>query len=123
MRWAPWTALTLVLLLAAVAQAADKTPSSLEFRAQIQRLDPKHDRATRLRALKWLIEHHAAKDAELAIPALERIIRKDADEEVREDAVVALQRLAKKLGKPCPLVLLEAVLDEVVIVRQAAGAL
>src|SRR5438552_3192095 len=123
MRWAPWTALTLVLLLAAVAQAADKTlpsPSPLEFRAQIQRLDPKHDRATRLKTLKWLIEHHAARDAELAIPALERIIRKDADEKVREDAVVALQHLAKALGKPCPLVLLEAVLDEEVIVRQAA---
>src|SRR5947207_15175315 len=121
MRWAPWTPLTLVLWFGAVAPAAEKTSPSMEFSAQIQRLDPKHDRATRLKALEWLIAHHAAKDAGLAIPVLERIIRKDTDERVREDAVVALQRVAKKLRKPCPLVLLEAILDEDVMVRQAAG--
>src|ERR1700730_9078706 len=120
MRWGHWAGLTMVLLFAAVAQAADKTPM-LEFSEQIQRLDPKHGRATRLRALEWLIEHHAAKDAELAIPVLERIIRKDTDERVRENAVAALQRVARTLGKPCPLVLLEAILDEDEMVRQAAG--
>jgi hypothetical protein len=120
-----WSRFILVFfgLFAALATAnAQPTPTDAEFRAQIQRLDRKFDLTFRLTALKWLADHPTAKHADLALPALESVLRKDGEVKIREEAAVALGTLVKRLGKPCPLALVEAVLDENVYVRQAAEA-
>jgi len=115
-------AAVVLALVAHVGLLREEPPvTEAEFRQQIQRLDRKNDQAGRLKALKWIAEHPAAKQAELAIPALEHLIRKDPDEKIRDEALLAISKVARKQGKPCPLVLLEAVLDDDVGVRQSAG--
>jgi hypothetical protein len=103
--------------------AGQPKPENPRVLAQVELLNPKNEQAVRLKALQWLIEHRGDKNAELSVPALERIIRKDADSKVRQEAIVALHGVAKEHRRPCPMVLIDTVLDEDVYVRQAAAAL
>jgi hypothetical protein len=55
------------------------------------------------------------------IPALEKCIREHANWAVRQEAVYALWRIAEVHKKPCPLVLVKAMLDDRELVRQSAS--
>jgi HEAT repeat protein len=87
---------------------------------QVRRLEPTNETATRLDALKWLNVHSRDKNAGLAIPALERCIHEDPESTVRAEAVLDLGLIAKDLQMPCPLVLVEALLDKEDAVRYQA---
>jgi hypothetical protein len=97
-------------------------PTDAAFAEQIRHLDPKNDKATRLEALRWINANRARKNAALAVPALERCIREDPDGEVRGQAVLDLCLIVKRLAQPCPLVVLEALLDREDMVRYQAEA-
>jgi len=88
------------------------TPPVAEFKDQLKRLEQNKDKAVRLEILKWLSRHAWAQSAELAIPVLERTIRIDPVMEVRRDAIVTLSAIARERKKPCPLGLIEALLDK-----------
>src|SRR5467141_1834060 len=87
-------------------------PSDADIEAQVRQLDRKNDTAARLEALKWLNGRSFAKNAGLAIPALERCIRKDPAMECRTEAVLSLALIAKRLDRPCPLAIIETFLDK-----------
>lgn len=109
---------------AVVAQArVEPKPTAAEFKAQIKRLDSKNAKQERLEAVKWLCRHVTAKDAHLAMPALEQCIRKDPVAKVRENAIEALGFIAKERQEFCPLVIVEAMLDKDLYVSQMADAL
>jgi HEAT repeat protein len=55
------------------------------------------------------------------IPALTRCVKEDPEPEVRGRAIMALAGLERRRKRPCPLVLIEAMLDPVDIVRWQAG--
>lgn len=117
-----WAAAFALVLPVAGTQAAAPQPTELEFKEQIQRLERAKDKATRLESLRWFNRHAGADHAALALPALERCVR-DADEmEVRRDAVLVLALIAKRRDKPCPLSVVEALLDKEDEVRWQAGA-
>jgi hypothetical protein len=82
-----------------------------EVRERIQQLERTKDQPARLEALQWLQMHAAAKNATLAIPALERTVRDDPVRKVREKAVLALFHFARKQKLPHPLTLVEAIFD------------
>ncbi|HYT87290.1 MAG TPA: HEAT repeat domain-containing protein [Gemmataceae bacterium] len=100
------------LVLPSVAVAQGTAPTDAAIKEQLQRLDPKNDKTVRLEALKWLGQHEAVKNAGLAIPVLERCIREDPDSEVRCSAAYPLCGIALQQNKPCPLALVEALLDK-----------
>jgi HEAT repeat protein len=106
----------------AILLAQQPAPTDAEFKEQIARLEAK-EKADRLDALSWLARHAKAKNAELAIPALERCIRADPEAPVRESAIVSRTDIALHLKKPCPLVIVEAMLDKDETVSQAADLL
>jgi hypothetical protein len=116
-------ALLSVAALAPSAGAAHEAvgqPTDAEFRAQAKRLDPANPAAERLAAVQWLKRHLAAKNASLAVPALAQCIRKDADAKVRDAAVEALALIAQQRREPCPLAVVEAILDPDDYVSQTA---
>jgi hypothetical protein len=76
----------------------------------------------RLAALRRINGHSWAKNAELAVPALERCLREDPEKEVRREAVLDLALIAKRQGKPCPLAIFRALLDKGDEVRWQAMA-
>jgi HEAT repeat protein len=104
-------------------QRVDSPPTDDEFKEQIKRLQPKNSVPARSEAVKWLERHAEAKNAPLAIPALERCIRADPETKVREAAVECLALIAQKQQVPCPLSIVEAMLDKEEFVSQAAVAL
>jgi hypothetical protein len=112
----------LIPLQAALAQAV-ATPTDSGVRERVQQLEQTKDRPARLQALQWLQKHAAAKEAEVAIPVLERTIRDDPDTKVRDEAVMTLYRIARAPKRPCPLAVVQAIFDPDVFVRQTAGAL
>jgi hypothetical protein len=114
-------AMIFLAVQACLTQPPAEAPTDAQVREQIGRLDSK-DKAVRLEAVKWLVSHASAKNAGLAVPVLERSIHEDRNAEVRMEAVNALGQIAKQLDKPCPLVLLEALLDQDSNVRQMADA-
>lgn len=115
----PW--LTGLLLLAVLAVARADPPTEAEFAEQIRRLDPKAaDPAERLKAATWISSNSRIAQAATAIPALERCVRDDPAWEVRQKAVLALGVVAKGLGRPCPLPVLEAIHDPEQFVRYQA---
>src|ERR1700681_875031 len=115
MSWILWAAFMLL-----PAGLIEPPPTEAKVRAEIQRLERRNSESTRLEALQWLRRRAAAKHTGLAIPALERTIRDDPVSKVREEAVLALYQLAEKQKQPCPLVLLQAILDEDEFVHQTA---
>jgi hypothetical protein len=88
------------------------TPPVAEFKDNLKRLEHSKDKEVRLGILKWLSRHAWAKSAELAIPVLERTIRTDPVMEVRRDAIATLSTIARQRKKPCPLGLVEGLLDK-----------
>ena len=119
LRW-PLVLVSLTVV-AAVARSADPTPTDADFTEQLRKLDAKNDKADRIAVLRWLNWNAAAKNAGLAIPALEKCIRDDPAMEVRRDAIGTLMVIARKLDKPCPLVLIEMLQDKEDEVRWTAG--
>jgi HEAT repeat protein len=112
---------TLLLSFTAVApgQIAQPAPDA-EFTEQLKRLDPGNEKETRLNALGWINAHSRDKIAVHAIPALEKCIRDDPQAEVRQRAVGTLGQLARRLERPCPLVIFEALHDKEDFVRYEA---
>jgi hypothetical protein len=91
------------------------------FAEQLRGLDAKNDKAKRLTTLQWINHHADQKNAVIAVPALERCIRDDPEGEVRQRAVAALAQLANRLGRPCPLAVIQALHDSVDEVRWEAA--
>jgi hypothetical protein len=113
----------LVVLALGVAQGAqDGKPTEAEFLEQIRHLEGKNNLRTRLEAVGWLSMHTRAATALVVLPALERCIRTDPDKEVRQRAVSSLAHIARRLDRPCPLVIAEALLDREDFVRWQAVA-
>ncbi len=114
----------IALLLAAPlsAQQPLPAPTDAEFKEQILRIVAK-EKTDRLDAVRWLNRHSRADNAVLAIPALERCLRTDSEADVRLSAVESLVNIATNLKKPCPLAVVEAMLDKDETVSQAADAL
>jgi HEAT repeat protein len=109
-------------LHAVSGKAPDPRPTDKEFENQLRRLESKDAKGARLQALTWLNRNRAAKNADLAIPALERIVREDPDAEVRLQAVPVLALIVNNLKKSCPRVIIEAFLDKDLQVRDQATA-
>jgi hypothetical protein len=109
---------------AVVAQeGVESKPTAAEFKDRVKHLDQTNPKLERLEAIKWLCRHAEAKDAHLAISALEQCIRKDPEAKVRENAIEALGLITKERQEPCPLVIVEALLDKDIYVSQMANAL
>lgn len=120
-------ALSAAFLVQVVAGAAQEKPvappTDAEFQAQIKRLDQKNPVAERLAAVQWLDDHSKAKNAGLAIPQLEQTIRRDPESKVREQAVVCLGWIVMKRKEPCPLLIIETILDKDLYVSQMADGI
>jgi hypothetical protein len=98
-----------------------RSPTDAEVAEQIGRLDPKHGKEDRLKALRWINgeSHHG--NVAVAAAALERCVRDDPAWEVRQAAVNCLAHVAGRNGKPCPLAVFEALHDREDFVRYQAG--
>jgi hypothetical protein len=96
-------------------------PTAAEVTQQIRRLDPRNDKSARLDALRWLDLRLRGEQAEQATPALTRCVKDDPEPEVRSRAIMALAGLERRRKQPCPLALIEAMLDPIDIVRWQAG--
>jgi hypothetical protein len=107
--------------LAIAAAPPTPPPTDAQILATASRLDRKNDAKTKLHAAAWLLSNFRARNARLAIPALENSIRQDPDADVRCEVIVALARIAKRLKKPCPLAIVEALLDKDDAVHSYAG--
>lgn len=120
-------ALPAAFLVPAVADGAQEKallpPTDAEVQAQIKHLDQKNTVAERLAALEWLHGHAKAKNAGLAIPQLERTIRRDPESKVREQAVACLGWIVRKRKEPCPLLIVETILDKDLYVSQMADGI
>jgi HEAT repeat protein len=106
-----------------VAVLAGQLPGEPITEAMTQekiRLLQHDDKAERLKAVKWFNAHSRAKNAALALSALERSAKGDKVMEVRREAVLALGLIAYNLKKPSPMVLFEALLDKEEEVRWQA---
>jgi HEAT repeat protein len=112
-----------VVCVGAAKEPQGSAPTDAEVRERAKRLELKNDKESKLEALNWLREHAEAKNAELAIAALEQAVREDPDEKVRGDAIVALGWIVKVRKKPCPLVIVESLLDKDDYVASCAGAM
>jgi HEAT repeat protein len=95
----------------ALSASAQDGPSAADFDAQLARLTPTATKEERLAVAKYCLRHFPSKHAERAVPALERLIRKDPEAEVRLEAVHALTQFAYRHKRPCPLALVEAMRD------------
>jgi HEAT repeat protein len=100
------------LSLAIAAAPPVRQPSAGEFKEAAKRLARTSDVKTKLGVLEWLYRNAKAANAGLAIPALEKAVRADPDDDVRCRAILALGWIAKYLNKPCPLAIIEALLDK-----------
>jgi hypothetical protein len=100
---------------------ADEPTEEEQFAAQAKKLAPQAPKPERLAAAEWLIKRCARPAAPSAIPALERCIRQDPDEDVRFKAVEALAMIAyQPKHKVCPVAVVEAFLDKDAEVRSIA---
>jgi hypothetical protein len=112
---------SLVCYSVAAQAQGDPPRKDVPFAEQLRGLDPKNDKAVRLNTIRRINEV-GARNAGLAVPALERCIRNDPEGEVRQRAVNALSSLAHRLKRPCPLAVAEALRDPVDLVRWEAAA-
>jgi hypothetical protein len=97
-------------------------PSDAAVMERARTLTDKSPKDERLDALKWLTVYARAKNATLAVPALERCIRTDPEPSLRKWAVDVLATIAKTQSAPCPLALVEAMFDKDEEVRTIASA-
>jgi hypothetical protein len=103
--------------------ASAQSPTAADFEAQIAKLTEKATKDERLQVAKWLRKNLTSKHAPSAIPTLERLIQKDAEPEVRREAVAALIQLVNCHDVPCPVGLAWALRDPVDEVRWEASVL
>jgi hypothetical protein len=96
-------------------------PTAAELTQQIQRLGPKNDKAARLDALRWIDLRLRSDQVDPVIPALSRCVKDDPEPEVRSRAIAVLARMERQGKRPCPVALIEAMLDKTDIVRWEAG--
>ena len=114
------TVLTLILFC---VPTQGKEPTSADFEVQLARLGPTATKDDKVEAARWFQTNAKSKHALTAVGALEKLVRKDPEAEVRMRAVVALLFISQAHQKPCPLALVEAVRDpsEDVRVNAAVG--
>lgn len=113
---------TFVVLLISSGVRAEP-PSAADFDTQLAKLTPEATKAERLAVAKWLLSNFPSKHSPRAVPALEQLICKDAEPEVRQKAVAALVQLVNRHDVPCPLGLIAALRDPVDEVRWEASIL
>jgi len=106
-RWLTSVLFAASVAATAVAQAA--TPTATEVADRVKQLAPDNPAARRVDALKWLNRH--AKAAADARPAVARCLTGEPNAGVRAAAVNTLALMAHQLGEPCPVAVVEAVLD------------
>jgi HEAT repeat protein len=104
----------LALSFPALSSAGAGQPTLKELVAQqVRRLDPKIlSKEERLKAAEWLARNCASKEADAALPALERSLRQDPDAQVRAKAAEALGSTLYQRKAACRLSLVEAVLED-----------
>jgi HEAT repeat protein len=90
----------------------DLPPTDAQFRAQVKKLDKTIPKEERLKAVEWLDRNCKSKDAKLAIPGLEQCIRADPEAKIRRTSIRSLAAIELNLKMPCPLVIVEAMLDK-----------
>jgi hypothetical protein len=113
---------TLFLLLCAALGQSEQAPTDAEFAEQLRHLEPQNDKAVRLKALRWINGNSRQPSAARAIPALEKCLREDPEAEVRQQALLDLCLIARRLDKPCPQAVIEALHDKEDVVRYQAVA-
>jgi HEAT repeat protein len=100
-----------------------QAPTGAEIAEQLRRLDPKSEKGkeNRMKAISWIGRNcEEKKTVEPAIPALEKSIRQDPEWEVRQRAVRVLSQVVRRLERPCPLAVIEAMHDKEDFVRYEA---
>jgi len=113
--------LPLLLPLYSSGATADDSLEA-QFAEQVRQLDAKKSKKERLAALKWIEQHVKREEAERAVAALERCLKKDPDADVRSQAVQHLAVIALHRKEPCPLAVVETMLDPDAGVRNLAGS-
>lgn len=116
-----WAILFVAILPTAAAAQVGAAPTQADFQAYASRLARSNSKSVRLDAVKWFNSHSRAKGAEAAIPALSKCIREDDDWDVRSKAVESLALIALDRKMPCPVVVVEAMLDADELVRAHAN--
>ena len=96
--------------------------SEPEVARQVRRLDLKNDKRDRLAAVRWFEKHLKDEAVRQAVPALERSVKEDPDVDVRYWAVQCVAVIAYHRKEPCPLTVVEAMLDRDLQVRIIASA-
>lgn len=117
------SALSLFVTLLISSGVRAETPSAADFDAQLAKLTPEATAAERLAVAKWLHSNFRSEHSPRAVPALESLIRKDTEPEVRRKATAALVQLVNRHDVPCPLGLVAALRDPVDEVRWEASVL
>src|SRR5262245_54703011 len=117
------TALSLFVAVLVSPAAGTEPPSEADFDAQLAKLTPTATKDERLAVAKWVLRNFPSKHSPRAIPALEELVRKDPDAEVRQTAVAALVYIVNRHDVPCPLGLIVALRDPVDEVRWQASVL
>jgi HEAT repeat len=117
------TALSLFVALLISSSVRAETPSAADFDAQLAKLTPTATAAERLAVAKWLLTNFPSQHSPRAVPALERLISKDPESEVRQKAVAALVQIVHRHDIQCPLGLIVALRDPVDEVRWEASVL
>jgi hypothetical protein len=98
----------------------NRQPTETEIKEQIQQLDPKNEKDTRIRALRWLNTNTNKNNAAQIIPIMEKCILEDPQWEIRQQSVRCLSQIVRKLEKPCPLTIVKALHDKEDFVRYEA---
>jgi len=107
------TAIIFALLFAVAAEPKkDVPPSDDEVAEKIKLLDLKNDLEVRRKAISWLLNSGPSPKKEMAFPALEKCFREERHMGTRGLALYTLGQLSEKLKKPCPQVVIDALLDK-----------
>jgi hypothetical protein len=97
--------------------------SAADFDTQLAKLTPEATKEDRVAVAKWLRANYKSSHAPKAIPALERLIQKGPEAEVRRQAAAALLMTVHQHDVECPLGLIQALRDPVDEVRWEAAVL
>jgi HEAT repeat protein len=89
----------------------------------MEKLNPKNPQKDRLAALEWIAKNSKDLHAKELLPALETYAKDDKEAEVRAEVVFAIGRIGldQKPMMVCPMILMQALDDQDVFVRQMAG--
>jgi hypothetical protein len=112
----PTLRITIAILILTTPALAE-SPSAADFDAQLAKLTPKASKDERVQVAKWVRTNFASEHAPKVIPALEQLIQKDPEGDVRREAVAALMQIVNRHDVPTPLGLVVAMGDSVDEVR------